>query len=395
MRLRDVFFISAHNAWRGRTRAALTAISVAIGVASVMLISSLGDSGCAVIERELSKLGLNGITVYASRSGVDLTLSDVKAIAQNVPEVEDAQPLIIEMGGYRIKNDQGSILLWGVDTDIEQVITIDLLHGRMPNRADIAQKKNVVVVDADLALSQYKRTNIVGKEIILTTSDNAEPFEIIGVIRSQKDGINQMVGGIIPQFAYVPYSTLGEFRACNALSQIAIQCAPDADTEKVGEEASQALSRMNHRPDSYRSENMTGHVGRLRSIAGLVALLISAIAAISLAVAGLGIMNTMLAATTERRREIGIMMAIGAKRRDIACCFMAESALVAGIGGAIGAILGIGLSFFITSALGMPNVFSPMKFIIAEAVAILCGVVFAVIPSRRAAKLDPIMTLRE
>ena len=118
-------------------------------------------------------------------------------------------------------------------------------------------------------------------------------------------------------------------------------------------------------------------MARLRGIAGLVALLVSAIAAISLAVAGLGIMNTMLAATRERRREIGIMMAIGARRRDISRCFVVESAIVAGIGGVLGATLGVLGSYAITSALGMPGIFSPLKFLLVECCAVLCGVALA------------------
>ncbi len=395
MRAADVLRLAARNAWRGRMRAVLTALSVAIGVASVMLISSLGDSGCAMVEREIAKLGLSGITIYAARGDVSLAPQDAQTVIQRVPGAEEAQPLILEMGGYRIKNDSGSMLLWGVDAGVERVLSVELLHGRMPSRADVAQKRNVAVVDEELAIAQYRRTNIVGKKIVLTAAEHAETFEIIGVIRSQKDGVNQIVGGILPQFAYVPYSTLGELRGDRTLSQIAVRCAENADTEKVGKQASAALARHNHRPNAYQSENLSGHVARLRGIAGLVALLVSAIAAISLAVAGLGIMNTMLAVTRERRREIGIMMAIGARRRDISRCFVVESAIVAGIGGVLGAALGVLGSYAITSALGMPGIFSPLKFLLVECCAVLCGVAFAWIPARRAARYDPIVMLRD
>ena len=134
--------------------------------------------------------------------------------------------------------------------------------------------------------------------------------------------------------------------------------------------------------------------GELKSIANLVTLLISAIAAISLGVAGLGIINTMISNTVERRKEIGICMAVGAKRRDISICFLTEAVIISCAGGTVGAIAGAGLFFIITRLLGTAFMISPVKILVAEAVSVICGVVFSVIPARRASRLDPIEALR-
>lgn len=397
MFFRDVLRISTANAIRGRVRALLTALSIAIGVSSVMLISTLGDSGTMVINGELDKLGINGITLYANKStgAEDLQVADAMKIEESVPEIESAQPLVIEMGSYRLKNKQGSIVLWGVDANIQEILGVEILYGRMPNASDVKFSKNVVVIDQALAQKNYKRDNIVGKNIVICSAGNIAKFEVVGIIRSQKDGINQIVGGAIPEFAYMPYTTLNNLRSATNISQIAIKCRDNSIAEEAGNHAVEVLSRYHNKPGGYGSENVSGHVDKLKNIAGLVALLISAIAAISLCVAGLGIMNTMLASTAERRKEIGICMAIGAKRRDIAICFLTESALISAAGGTVGALIGLGISALVTTIFHMPNAFSISKILIAESVSIFCGIIFAVIPALRASKLDPIVVLRD
>lgn len=396
MLFRDVFHIAASNARRSRARAWLTGLSIAIGVSSVMLISSLGDSGQKVITNELDKLGINGITVYSTNTEINpLTAEDAEYLENTMPEVACALPLVIEYGSYRLKNIQGNTVVWGVDSEIDRVLDIELLHGRLPNRTDIQFGGNVAVIDDALAQKTYQRDNVVGKSIMVGVGGATERFEIIGVIRSQQDGINQMVGGMIPDFMYIPYTTANRMRSSSEVSQIAIKCASGFSSDTAGQKAAEVLGRSKHITDGYATENMTGHVNNLKSIAGLVALLLSAVAAISLCVGGLGIMNTMLSSTAERKKEIGICMAIGAKRSDIAICFLTESALVSAIGGSIGALIGLGLSWLISVVLGMPTAFSLQKLLIAEAVSIFCGIIFAVIPAVRASKLDPIVALRD
>ncbi|MEG2378345.1 MAG: ABC transporter permease, partial [Clostridia bacterium] len=282
MQLIDIVKISLSNAVRGRMRALLTAISIAIGVSSVMLISTLGDSGKMVINRELDRLGISGVTIYSKDSTrAELTTDDAKKLRERVRGIEVAQPLVIEIGGYNANNGRGNVVLWGVDSKINQILDIEMLHGRMPNSADVKFGNNVVVIDETVAMSNFHRENAVGKEVVLSVSGTYEQFKIIGVMRSQKDGINKLVGGEIPEFTYLPYTTLNRMRSSTNISQIAIKCAANLNSEKISKDAVAVLERTNHLKDSYGSENMSGHVSKLKNIAGLVALLISAIAAIS------------------------------------------------------------------------------------------------------------------
>ncbi len=392
----DIFIIGAKNLRTNRMRTWLTAMSIAIGVASVVLIVSMSDSGQQAISDELDKLGIHGMTLYSKNvETMPLTIEDVQKIKEKIPEISDVLPLVVEYGSYRIKNTNGDTVIWGIDDGISNVMTLDLLFGRLPNETDVRFKKNVAVVDSELAKKVYMRENIVGKNIVLTIGTQSEKFEIIGIISSQKDGINQISGGMIPDFMYIPYTTANQMTATYDIDQIAINCMSELPSEKIGQKAVELLNRENNTKDGYSTENLTGHVNSLKSIVSLIGLLLSAIAAISLCVSGLGIMNTTLSSAGERKKEIGICMAIGARRRDITMCFLAESALISAIGGVIGGISGLGISVLILNLLNMKFSFSIKNLIIVEAVAIFCGIIFAVLPAISASKLDPITALRE
>lgn len=396
MSFKDIFTLAMHNVRYAKARTSLTMISVCIGISSVVLISALGASGAYVLEQEIAKTGISGITVYSNNENVTLKSSDIEYISEAVYGIKNAQPFIVELGGYQIKGGRGSALLWGVDKNVEDIINLKLLHGRLFNPSDIIQKKRVAVVDSEFALKKYNRENIVSKEIVLNVSDSAQRFEIIGVISSQKDGINQMMGGFIPEFIYIPYKTLGDMRGNNNINQIAIKCTNDMNNEKAGGACVSALARIK-RVDkrTFGFENMSKHVNNINGITKLVALLISAIAGISLIVAGVDIINTTVAATIERRREIGIMMATGAGCRDIALCFITESCIVAALGGAIGILIGTFLSFVITNALSMELILNSRNLLVFEIIAIFCGGIFSYFPAYFASRKPPIETLRE
>jgi putative ABC transport system permease protein len=396
MYFKDILMLSVKNASRGKTRAVLTALMVCIGISSVILISAIGDSGKSIINEELEKLGICGITVFSSQAAPanPLVVSDVELIENSIREVSCAQPVVLEYGGFRLNRVSGNTIFWGVDSEIEKILDIKRVYGRMPNRTDIRGKAYAAVIDDKLALKSYKRVNVVGKNILLSISGKTYRFMIIGVVKSQKDGLNHLTGDALPDFIYIPYTTLNGIRNANDITQIAIKCENSETLAETGEKAVRLLSRTKNNPDGFSSENLTGYVENLKSIANLVTLLISAIAAISLGVAGLGIINTMISNTVERRKEIGICMAVGAKRRDISICFLTEAVIISCAGGTVGAIAGAGLFFIITRLLGTAFMISPVKILVADAVSVICGAVFSVIPARHASRLGPIESLK-
>ncbi len=394
MLIKDILKISLLNALRGRIRTALTALSIMIGVASVLLVESIGSGGEQVIIGEIEKLGLSGIAISQNfnEETTPLCAEDAEALERTFSEISDAMPIVMQYGAIKFNKVISDSVILGVGARADKIYNVNLLYGRVPNEVDIRSNRKVAVIDNELAEKSYKRVNVVGKQIVVNFSGKKEKYEIIGVIKSQKDGINQMLGGGIPDFIYIPYTTVNETRNENSVSQIAVKCI--GDDEESGEKFADFLSRRKGFDNAYISENMTSKIGEIKTITNLVSLIISAIAAISLCVAGIGIMNTMFSSTAERYREIGICMAVGASSRDISLCFLAESIIISLIGGTAGALFGwIGI-LAISNLIGVKSIYSIWTFIGAEVISILCGAIFSVIPAVKASKLDPIITLR-
>ncbi len=396
MKIGDIIWIAMRGAIRGRMRTILTIAAISIGVASVILITSLGEGGKSAIAGELDGLGINGITVFASGTedgAPAIYPEDVKRIENRVKSIKKAMPLNLEYAAISIKNISGGAVLWGIDDSLPQVLDVRLLYGRFPTRRDIESQSRLAVIDDALAIKVYKRANIVGKELDVMYGGSIESFRIIGIISAQKKSIDKLMGGALPEFIYIPYTKLNTMRSKETIDQIAVKCLASADKNETGGEITSLLNRDNSSKDGFDFENMAGHIAELNSLAGIVALIVSAVAAISLAVAGIGIMNTMLSSASERRREIGVCMALGARRRDIALCFLAESLIVSLTGGMFGALAGITLAEGVFWAAGMPLTLDLRFLLYAEGISLLCGLVFGVVPAVRAARLDPIVAL--
>ncbi len=397
MRFMDMLYFSLRGVMRGRAKMTLSALAVAIGVSSVLLISSLGEAGRQAIVGQLEQIGISGLTLYADTPATSgtLTASDVSLVEKCVSEVVCAMPVNIEYGGYKLKNWQGSAVIWGVGNDLDQIMNLKVSYGRLPNSTEIEYGVRVAVIDDMLANKIYKRDNIVGKTIALSLGSCEEHFKIIGVVSSQKNGLSQLVGESIPEFVYVPYTVLSGMTGSDSIDQIAIRCMSGAQLDKTGQTITKVMNRRHRTQEGFAIENISGYRDKLNSIISLISLLISAIAAISLGVAGLGVMNSMLSSTSERRREIGVCMAIGAQRRDIAVCFLLEASIVCAIGGLFGVLSGTLLSVAVTEYLSIAPMIKIEHILISEMISTFFGLFFGVVPAIRASGLDPIFALKE
>ncbi len=388
----DVLKLSAINAFRGKMRTVLTMLSITIGIASVLLVSSIGSSGEAVIIRELKKLGLDGLTVYKSEGKGEsiLVAEDAERLKKRFSEIEAAIPVVLEIGTYKMNQQQGNTVLLGVGGAADSVYDVKILHGRIPNESEVRANKRIAIIDDELALKTYKRTNVVGKEISVQINGKSEKFKIIGVIKSQKDGINKLFGNNIPDFVYLPYTTLNQIRDSMEITQIAIKSSKKANN---GENFANYINKIKGE-NVFSAENVSSQMEEISSITGLISLVITAIASIALCVAGIGIMNSMFSSCTERRREIGVCMAIGARFQDILICFLTEAILISLSGGLLGAGIGIFLGNVISNLLKLKYEFNLITLLVSEGVSVLFGIVFSILPAIKAARLDPIKALR-
>jgi len=394
MRVFDILRFSFNNVFRARFRSFLTICSIAIGVASVVLVLSLGDGSRAAVADQLDKIGLEGIMIYPKQTavaqGVNLRKEDTSDLLRNVEGIDKAMPVLIRYGSYKIKNWQGNALIYGVDAAMRDILKIDLLYGRLLNKIDIEAKKPVAIVNSNFAEMVYKRKNIVGKSIKLYAGSYYMDFEIIGIISSQDDGLSQLLGEMLPEFIYIPYTTAMELANENVIDEIIIKTS----NEKTADRALSYLNSKYGKGKSFRYENINGIRDQLDNVISLITLFIGSIAAISIVVAGFGIMNTMMSAAVERRREIGVYLTLGATGRDILFSFLAESAIISAIGGVIGIILVI---LPITAAIGITKIafqINPGYIVTAQFIAIFCGIAFGVCPAVRAAAMNPIDAIR-
>ena len=389
----DVLKLSLKNVIRGKTRTLLTVLSITIGIASILLVSSIGSTGESFVINEIEKMGLQGITIHkqTSDSGKELTDEDIDILKNRFKEIEAATPMIFESGSFKFGRSTGTAVLIGVGEEATSVYNIKVLHGKAPRKGEIKGKKRVVAIDDELALKTYKRTNVIGKNLQIKIGGKTEEFEIISVVKSQKDGINQIAGNNIPDFIYLPYTTLNDLRDSREISQIALKTSGNtANFDKFSE----FLNKINNVKGEYVAENLSSKIDEVKSITGMISALITAIAAIALCVAGIGIMNSAFSSCIERKREIGISMAIGAKFSNILICFLTEAVIVSLIGGVCGELIGILLGKLASKLIGISFMPSFKMILISEIISILFGIVFSLLPAIKAASVDPIVALR-
>ena len=392
MKIRDVLSFSFEAIIRGKLRIVLTVVSISIGVCSVLLISTLSTNGISAVNNELDKIGFESIAVFGSSETSKLYTDDIDKIKE-ATGINDVSPMVIVYGNCRLKKQFNHVLFFGIDSNVVSVLNLTVLHGRLPNQREIRSNSNCAVVDSSFALKHYKRENIVGKKLIAQVEGVNREFEIIGIVRPQKDIINQMVGGAIPEFVYLPYTTLNQMRGKEDLTQIALKSTQTIQLEQIKAKINKTLYK--NRQGSYEVKNIAGYVDGFRSVTVLIGLFISAIAAISLCVAGLGIMNSMLSSVNERKREIGICMAIGATRGDIVRCFLTEGIMTTSLGCFLGFIFSWLAVFLCKIILRIEFTFDLKLILCVGLLSIICGGICSIIPAIKASKQNPLQSLRD
>ncbi len=395
MKIIDLISLAFRNTLRGRLRSTLVITAVSIGVFATLFIASTGNAAVETVGEQLDSLGISGTLIYptkvASSSGIHLEDEDAVAVMASVSDIQNAMPLIVKYGTYKIKNWQGNSVIYGIDDSISSMLDVELLFGRYPTEREVRSAAKVAVVDSDFASKVYGRSNIVGKNISLAINGNYSDYEIIGIISPQSTGLSMLVGDALPMFVYIPYTSSQAATGQNWVDQLLIS-GNDEDSA-VG--AVEYLSRKYGRSNSFTFEDISGLRRDIDSALTFTSAFLTAIAAVSMVVAGIGIMTTMLSSANERRREIGVYMSIGAHRRDIALEFIVESALISLIGSTIGVVCACLATAFVTDQIQI-NIFPSLKaMILTVASAVACGIIFGVAPAIKASGLDPIDALRE
>jgi putative ABC transport system permease protein len=388
-----LFLKTIKSVFRNKLRSFLTVTGIAVGVASVVMVSAVGEIGKAQIGTQMSGMGMDNLVVTAQENGVTIlsaeSLSDIKS--QN--GVNNAMPLMNRITYGEILGNVKQVMVWGINEDADEVIDIDLLHGRMINKGDIKTSNNVCIIDESIARNSYKRSNIVGKHITLSFGSVSREFEVVGVVKSGVNALQSMLGGFVPDFVYIPYSVMQEQLGKTTFDTITVK----VDDAKTGDAVAANIETRLEKDHTYASvsvDNLLKQKDNMNDIVGTATLALSAVAAISLLVSGTSVMTVMLVSVSERTREIGIKKSIGASNFTIMGEFLAESILITIVGAAAGLLIGCGAAFAACLILGIGFTVSPVMCFAAAAVAVAIGAVFGVYPAYRAASLRPVEALR-
>lgn len=380
-------------AWRSLTRrpsrTALTVSGITVGVVMVVLVSLIGSMGMAVVEGELESMGLTGLSVSTVENR-RLKLSDLARV-RAVSGVAEAAPLMIEMTTATMRGTTDTAVVCGIDAGATQVISLELLHGRLITTGDVLAGARCCVLDEQVARAAYGRANVVGKSITVKLGGVLESFTVVGITRTGST-VFAALSEMVPGMVYVPYTAIQSLTGRDTLDQIAVRTAADADPEAVRNRLAHTMSRA--ATATYTVENLSSQRDKLSGLMDMVVWILTAISAISLVVSGLGIMTIMLVSVSERTREIGIKKALGASKGRICAEFLAESVVLAAIGSAAGLLLGLTAGGAAAALAGIPFSIPWARLLVAAAITLGIGAVFGVYPSLKAASLPPVDALR-
>lgn len=383
------------NIFRCKTRSLLTIAGIAVGVFAVVLISTVGAAGTAQVSSTLLTMGVDTLLVQSADSTVSATLtdSDAREIAK-LEGIGDVMPLMASVTEAKMIDRRLDSYVWGVDKSADRLISLEAAHGRLINSADTSARAKVCVIDEAFALESYGRSNIVGKKLKMFLGGKFHEFEIVGVAKSGLSSLQNMLSNIMPNFMYIPITTMQSLCGRTTYDKLAVKLAdPDTDAAVVKRVTSR-LDELHGVKDGYKCNNLLSQKGQLDDILSIVTTALSLVAGISLVVSGISVMTTMMMSVGERTREIGIKKAIGARRRDICAEFLSESVFMTLIGSAVGITLGLAVSFIGCLAASVAFLVNVNSLLISAGAAAVIGAVFGAYPAFKAAGMKPAEALR-
>ncbi|MDD2399966.1 MAG: ABC transporter permease [Sulfurovum sp.] len=398
----NAFFQALREIRRNLMRSLLTAIGIVIGIASVIAMVNIGKGASKSITQSVEKLGSNTLYIMpgqqrgpGNRGAVELpfkkkdleTLRSSLYALQAISPVENTAMTII----YKDQNYRTNVR--GVENDYLVAQNWNLSEGRMFDKSELRTGQNVCIVGQTVVKTLFSPSEtILGKRIRLKNFS----CEVIGLLEAK--GANTF-GSDQDDTLLVPFSLFQ--RRISGSDNIHLMIAAVKENIPLLEAKVQIerLLRERRRIDSADEDNfsvrsMTALIDTISEVTTILTIMLGAVAAISLIVGGIGIMNIMLVSVTERTREIGIRMAVGAMASDILVQFLIESIVLSGLGGIVGIVLGVAITFIVTLWLEIVLVIDPTITMIALLFSMLIGIVFGIIPARKAANMNPIDALR-
>jgi len=391
-----------------KMRSILTMLGIVIGVAAVIAMIAIGGGAQQRLQEQIASLGSNLLIVVpgsiiqsGARLGAGnaqtLTEQDARAIVTEVQDVAFAAPLSRSTAQVVFGNTNWSTSIYGVYNDYFDVREWNLTEGRLFDQGEISRFGKVAIVGKTVSSQLFGEDNPVGQVVRI----RGIPFEIIGILESKGQSSQ---GQDQDDVIFVPLTTgrnrlFGEPRGRIArVGTIMIKAVDGSDTQEV-ENRINDLLRQRHRiqpgnENDFQVRNLTEILKTQEAASKVMSMLLAAVASVSLLVGGIGIMNIMLVSVTERTREIGLRLAVGARARDIMMQFLVEAMTLATLGGAMGVLLGVFISWLVAYLANWNISLSLLSIIFAVGFSAAIGIFFGYYPAKKAAKMQPIVALR-
>lgn len=383
-----------------KMRSFLTMLGMIIGISSVIAIVSLGDTMRSVVANEYKNVGLGLAYMYINPpddtygDNTYFTTTDAEKLKEvmgdDLAYVGFNQSMRKDMTvGRRTK----TLYVSGLAENPTAMKNLKIIYGRMLSDKDFQEKRHHIVLQKETAEGFFGDANAVGKTVKVKLNEDQEEFLVVGVYENQDSALMKALQGGSMEFAYIPESLMVTEDMYNWSLYFVVSDVNQMDSMKSRVTAYMARMK-NLQPEYIVMSSASEEMGMIDSMLGSLSAVVGAIAAISLVVGGIGIMNIMLVSVTERTREIGIRKALGARTRDILTQFLIEAAMISAAGGLIGTILGISVVAIGGMLFGITTVVKPQVIVIAVAFSAMVGLGFGLYPARKAAKADPVIALR-
>ena len=395
------FAIALESLWSNKLRSLLTGLGIFIGVAAVIAALTLTQGAGAFITNNIASLGLNVITVIPGArtssgafggAGTTQSLTPQDAIAlEKIPHVEAVSPIISVTAQVVYGKQNWNTRIQGVNTAFQNIQGWEMAEGVWFSEADVSGGQPVAILGQTVAHNLFDATGTdpVGQKIRIRDQE----FRVVGVLQAKGGGFNA------DDVVFVPFNTaLTRLKNTTYVDQIVVQVDNADNVTQVQQDIKTILERRHQIPggglDDFTSISSTQLMQTAQQFTQVLTFLLVGIAGISLTVGGIGIMNIMIVSVTERTREIGIRMSIGARRKDIRNQFLIEALVLSLFGGVIGMLIGFLLGLMITRATGLPFVITVVSILLPFLICSIIGIVFGLYPAIRASRLDPIEALR-